>query len=248
MRHKWSDRHRRTTAEPGAVETGGMVALSFATGVAAALVSPGHAGGAGGGMPPPGRRHEDGGRRLALHHSGIGGPAVVFLPGAGLIGRYYLNIHDEVSMFTTSVFYDRAGTGWSDQVPLTRSAADVTDELRNLLCAAGIPGPYVLVGHSLGGLYARDYARRFPGEVAGLLLLDPGHEDCPEHTPKRLLGPIARLRMLGVALRVTPPLRRFHDDVRHAGATPDTPMIVLTAMGKDAVVQAIRDLLGRVAR
>ncbi len=126
--------------------------------------------------PPLGRRYDTEGCHLWLHRSGSGGPAVVFLPGAGLIGLDYLNIHEAVSAFTTSVLYDRAGTGWSDAVALPRSAAEVADELRDLLHIAQIPPPYVLVGHSLGGAYARRYAQRFPGEVAGVLMLDPAHE------------------------------------------------------------------------
>ncbi|WKX70748.1 alpha/beta fold hydrolase [Streptomyces sp. XD-27] len=123
------------------------------------------------------------GRRLFLHRSGSGGPAVVFLPGGGMVGLDYLNIHDAAAEFTTSVLYDRAGTGWSDQVPLPRTGAEVTDELRRLLHAAGVPTPYVLVGHSLGGAYARHYAQRFPDDVAGLLLMEPAHEDWDAHMP-----------------------------------------------------------------
>ncbi|WP_433176760.1 alpha/beta fold hydrolase [Actinoallomurus sp. CA-150999] len=137
-------------------------------------------------QPPLGRLYDVGDRRLMLHRSGTGGPAVVFLPGAGLVGLDYVNTHDRVAELTTSVLYDRAGTGWSDPVALPRTAAAVTDELHALLPAAGIPAPYVLVGHSLGGAYARHYAQRFPGEVAGLLLLDPTHEDFLVRAPKQV--------------------------------------------------------------
>ncbi len=151
--------------------------------------------------PPVGRLYNVSGRHLALHRSGSGGPAVVFLPGAGMIGLDFLNIHDQVSQFTTSVLYDRAGTGWSDQVALPRAAAEVTDELRSLLHEAGVPAPYLLVGHSLGGAYAQRYAQRFPDEVAGLLLLEPAHEDFDAHLPKQttldqLRGVLATLRLL----------------------------------------------------
>jgi pimeloyl-ACP methyl ester carboxylesterase len=111
---------------------------------------------------------------------------VVFLPGAGLVGLDYLNIHNGVAELTTSVLYDRAGTGWSDRVVLPRTAAEVADELRNLLRAAGVPAPYLLVGHSLGGAYARRFAQRFPDEVAGMLLLDAFHEDWDSHMPEEL--------------------------------------------------------------
>jgi pimeloyl-ACP methyl ester carboxylesterase len=85
------------------------------------------------------------------------------------------------------VVYDRAGTGWSDRVELPRTSAAATDELRLLLRVAGLPAPYLLVGHSLGGLYARHYAQRFPGEVAGLLLMDPAHEDIRAYMPQQLV-------------------------------------------------------------
>nr|WP_255654405.1 alpha/beta hydrolase [Cohnella sp. REN36] len=67
---------------------------------------------------------------------------------------------------------------------MPRSALEVTDELRQLLQTAGVPAPYLFVGHSLGGIYAQRYAQRFPGEVAGMLLLEPPHEDFLIHTPK----------------------------------------------------------------
>jgi pimeloyl-ACP methyl ester carboxylesterase len=133
-----------------------------------------------------GSRLAVGGLQLWIHRSGIGGPAVVMLPGGGAIGLDYLNIHDGVARRATSVIYDRAGTGWSDPADLPRTAAEVTTELRDLLAAAGIPAPYLLVGHSLGGAYARHYAQCFPGEVAALLLVDPLHEDSPKYWPEEI--------------------------------------------------------------
>lgn len=114
-----------------------------------------------------------GGPRLLLHQSGGGSPAVVFLPGGGTVGLDYLNLQERAAALSTSVVYDRAGTGWSDRVELPRTSAQVTDELRELLRTADVSAPYLLVGHSLGGLYARNYAQLFPDEVAALLLLDP---------------------------------------------------------------------------
>jgi pimeloyl-ACP methyl ester carboxylesterase len=140
-----------------------------------------------------GHLYEAGGRRLMLHRSGAGGPAVVFLPGSALVGLDYVNIHDQVAELTTSVLYDRAGTGWSEPADLPRTAAEVTDELRDLLHAAGVPAPYVLAGHSLGGAYARHFARRFPDEVAGLLLLDPFHEDMAARAPRQVLKTLEQM-------------------------------------------------------
>ncbi|WP_424639541.1 alpha/beta fold hydrolase [Embleya sp. AB8] len=136
---------------------------------------------------PLGRRYEVNGRRLLVHRSGDGGPSVVFLPGGGAVGLDYWNVRERAAELTTSVLYDRAGTGWSDPIELPRTSAEVTDELRELLRIAGVPAPYLLVGHSLGGLYARHYATRFPDEVAALLLLDPAHEDYLAHMPRELV-------------------------------------------------------------
>lgn len=133
---------------------------------------------------PIGRFYNVNGRQLLLDCAGTGSPSVVFIPAAGMVGLDYLNIHNQISKRTTSVIYDRAGTGWSDQVNLPRSALEVTDELRSLLHTADVPAPYLFVGHSLGGIYSRLYAQRFPDEVAGMLLLEPAHEDFLANTPK----------------------------------------------------------------
>jgi pimeloyl-ACP methyl ester carboxylesterase len=137
--------------------------------------------------PPLGRYYSVEGRRLPLYRSGHGSPAVVFLPGGGTVGLDYLNVQQRAAEFTTSVVYDRAGTGWSDRADLPRTSAEVTGELRELLRAADVAAPCVLVGHSLGGLYARHYATRFPGEVAGLVLIEPAHEDYNAYMPGKLV-------------------------------------------------------------
>ena len=66
-------------------------------------------------------------------------------------------------------------------------SAEVIEELRALLTAAEVPAPYLLVGHSLGGLYARHYAQQYSGDVSGLVLLDPAHEDYNAYMPKDLV-------------------------------------------------------------
>jgi pimeloyl-ACP methyl ester carboxylesterase len=136
--------------------------------------------------PPIGQRYDVAGRQLMLHRSGTGGPAVVILPGASAVGLDYLNIHDRISDFTTSVLYDRGGTGWSGPVDLPRTAAEVATELHDLLQAAVLPGPYLLAAHSLGGAYARRFAQLFPDQVAGFLYLDPFFEDTDTYFPERL--------------------------------------------------------------
>ena len=116
--------------------------------------------------PPVGGLHEIDGRRLFLHRSGSGGPAVVFLPGASAVGLDYFGVQREVSRFTTAMVYDRGGTGYSDTLPLPRTAAAVATELRDLLRGLEIPAPHVLAAHSLGGFYAHRFAQLFPDEVA----------------------------------------------------------------------------------
>ena len=170
--------------------------------------------------PPLGRFYTVAGRNFWLHRSGEGGPAVVFLPGAGLIGLDYLNVHEQVSRFTTAVIYDRAGTGWSDEIALPRSAAEVAEELRCLLSAASVPPPYVLVGHSLGGAYARRYAQRYPDEVAGLVFLDPAHEGYASMPKQTLLD---QVRMGLAALPALVNIQKFYRPMfeRMLAAWPD---------------------------
>jgi len=131
---------------------------------------------AGTGLPPVGSHLEVDGRRFYFLRSGTG-PSVVFLPGAGGMGLSYYAVQQQAGEFATSVLYDRAGTGWSDPIALPRTAKAVVAELRTVLRAASIPAPYLFVGHSLGGFYARRYAQLWPDEVAGLLMLDTAHED-----------------------------------------------------------------------
>lgn len=144
-------------------------------------------------LRPPllGGLHHVGGRQLALYSDGRDGTPVVFLPGAGQVGLDYLNLHQRTAELTTAVLYDRAGTGWSSSAPLPRSAAEVARELGDLLRAAHLPGPFILVGHSLGGAYARRFAQLFPQHVAGLILLDPFHEDLHTRTPKSVRDTLA---------------------------------------------------------
>jgi len=110
----------------------------------------------------------------------------VFVPGAGGFGLDFLLAHQLVAETATSIIYDRAGTGWSDDVELPRATDQVTDELRAVVQSSGATAPYLLVGQSLGGLYVQRYAQRFPDEVAGLLLLDPAHEDWDLYMPEHL--------------------------------------------------------------
>ena len=136
--------------------------------------------------PPIGHRIKVGGRYVWMYRGGEGVPAAVFVAGAGAIGLDYLMSHERVAKLTMSVVYDRAGTGWSEDVELPRSLDDVTDELRELLDLIGGPPPYILIGHSLGGAYVHRYAQRFPADVAAMLLIEPAHPDWDTFMPEHL--------------------------------------------------------------
>ncbi|HEY1272340.1 MAG TPA: alpha/beta hydrolase [Terriglobales bacterium] len=113
------------------------------------------------------------GRRMNIVCAGHGSPAVVFEYGLGGHMLNWQKVQGPVSALTTACFYDRAGYGFSDPPTRAMTAQNVTDDLYGLLEKAAIPKPVVLVGHSLGGLYATLYADRFHSQVAGLVLIDP---------------------------------------------------------------------------
>jgi pimeloyl-ACP methyl ester carboxylesterase len=123
--------------------------------------------------PPPGRLVDIGGRRMHLAESGTGSPVVVLESGIAATCLNWTNIHAEVARFTRVCSYDRASLGWSDPAGTPRVTSQLIDELHELLKAANISGPYVLAGHSYGGMLARAYAGKYPDEVAGLVLVDP---------------------------------------------------------------------------
>jgi pimeloyl-ACP methyl ester carboxylesterase len=126
---------------------------------------------------PPGKLVDVGGYRLHLNCTGKDGPAVVLIAGAGDFSFDWELVQPDVARFTRVCSYDRAGLAWSDPGPTPRTMRQDAYELHTLLRAARIKPPYVLVGHSLGGLIARAYAEKYPNELAGLVLVDSTHED-----------------------------------------------------------------------
>jgi pimeloyl-ACP methyl ester carboxylesterase len=121
----------------------------------------------------PGRLIALGTHRLHLLEAGHGTPAVVLDAALGGSSLSWSHVHPYVSRLTRACSYVRAGFGWSDPGPMPRTAGRVADELHALLHAAGVPPPYLLVGHSFGGLVVRLFAARHRDEVAGLVLLEP---------------------------------------------------------------------------
>jgi len=127
------------------------------------------------------RQVDVGGHRLRMLICGHGGPAVVFeTGGSGASGgplEAWERVRPAVSRFTTTVAYDRAGIGLSAPGPRPRDARQIACELHTALSNAGVPPPYVLVGHSLGGPFIRVFAGLYPAEVAGMVLVDPTQEE-----------------------------------------------------------------------
>jgi pimeloyl-ACP methyl ester carboxylesterase len=122
--------------------------------------------------PPPGQMVDIGGYRLHLNCTGAGSPIVVIDAGWGDWSAMWSWVQPEVAKSTRVCTYDRAGMGYSEAGPLPRDAQQFAKELHTLLHQAKIPGPYVLVGHSLGGLSVRVFAHDYATEVAGVVLID----------------------------------------------------------------------------
>ena len=121
-----------------------------------------------------------GGHRLYVHCTGRGGPTVILEAGLGNPSGVWGLVQPAVAEFTTVCSYDRAGLGRSDRGPVPRTSQTAVDELRALLRGAGIRGPYVLVGHSLGAYHAQLFARQDGGRlVTGVVLVDATPTDWP---------------------------------------------------------------------
>ncbi len=157
-------------------------------------------------IPPPGQLIDIGGYRLHLHAQGEGGPTVVLEAGNGDFSLTWSLVQPEAARLTRVVSYDRAGLGWSDRGPRPRTVDVAMDELRTLLHGAGIPGPYILVGHSYGGMVARLFAYRYPGDVAGLVLVDAAHEDQMERLPESYTRSLGMMRAMMRLLSLGAPL------------------------------------------
>jgi len=118
-----------------------------------------------------------GGRKLNLYCSGSGSPTVVLDSGLSDPDIVWGLVQPKLSNATRVCSYDRAGIGYSDASKRPSTSENVVDDLQNLLREAAIDPPYVLVGHSLGGLHVQLYALRHRSEVAGIILIDPANDD-----------------------------------------------------------------------
>jgi pimeloyl-ACP methyl ester carboxylesterase len=154
----------------------------------------------------PGRLVDVGGHKLHIACTGSGGPTVVLEPGLGEPSAAMAAwVAPGVAKATRVCVYDRAGRGWSGSASRPQDGVQAATDLHTLLSRAGEPGPYVLAGHSAGGIYVLDFVKAFPSDVAGVVLLDSMH---PEQYTRMGSWP-AFYEMYRRATGVMPPLSRL---------------------------------------
>ena len=146
----------------------------------------------------PGNLIDIGGFKMHIHCVGQGSPTVILETFSGGTSSYWGWIQPEVAKTTRVCVYDRAGRGWSEPDPEPMTLGRTVRNLHTLLINAGIEGPYVLVGHSIGGIYVRQFAADYPDEVLGMVLLDAAHPYQFERYPEMLKGAESYLQMSAV--------------------------------------------------
>lgn len=140
-------------------------------------------------FPPTGQLMDVGGYKLHINCQGSSaGPTVILEAGTGATSLDWALVQPQVSKFAKVCAYDRAGIGWSDASPKPRNAPVMVEELHRLLERAGLKAPFVLVGHSIGGIVSRHYAAKYPAEVLGLVLVDSAHEQQFRRYPASVLA------------------------------------------------------------
>ena len=188
-----------------------------------------------------------GGHNLSLLVGGQGSPAVIFEGGFGAGIASWSTVQKDVAAFARTVSYDRAGLGQSDLGPKPRSAKQIATELHVALDKAGVKPPYVLVGHSFGGIYIRVFADMYPKEVVGMVLIDPSQESFNDWLKK---NQAARLRESDAEIAKAPEGVRAEGDAveasyaeaRVAKVPPGIPVTVLTASEDDTMAVDARAL------
>jgi pimeloyl-ACP methyl ester carboxylesterase len=199
-------------------------------------------------LPPPGERIDIGGCRLHLRCMGRGSPVVVLESGLSASCINWTRAQQDLASITTVVAYDRAGLGWSDAARSPRTSARAADELQTLLVHAGLEPPYVLVGHSFGGLIARSFYRRFADRVAGLVFVDTIFPQewlqMPRERRRLVRGGVLFARVGGLLARLG--VVRFLLN-RLTGGAPGAPRAVLNLFGGTAT-SVITRIVGEVQK
>lgn len=126
---------------------------------------------------PPGQLTNVGEYNMHIYCTGEGSPTVILEAGLNDFFVSWSKVQPEIARVTRVCSYDRAGLGWSEASPYPRTSAVMAEELHTLLTNTGIEGPYILVGHSFGGIVLRHFFHQHPNEVMGIVLVDSAHED-----------------------------------------------------------------------
>lgn len=186
------------------------------------------------------------GRQVEYVQAGQGGPVVVFENGLGATLDWWAKVWPDTVAQTRAVAYHRAGYGRSDAASQPRDGARVVEELRALLRARHLPPPYVLVGHSLGGLYMQLFARQYPGEVAALVLVDSTHPDQVKGAGDPAQWPVwlkvvFNATTSGTAKQELAALDATGDEVSRLPVDPAVPVWVLSAQRAAGAPSALAD-------
>jgi len=183
-----------------------------------------------------------GGHSLNLLIGGQGSPAVVFEGGFGAGIASWSTVQKEVAAFARTVSYDRAGLGQSELGPKPRTAKQIATELHTALEKAGVKPPYVLVGHSFGGIYARVFAEMYPKEVVGMVLLDPSQETfndwLKKNQPARLKDMQAQIARPPEGVRAEDAATDASYDEARAAKVPPGILVILLSATEDETMPA----------
>ena len=192
--------------------------------------------------PPPGELVDVGGHSLHINCVGEGSPTVILESGLGAGSVDWANIQPEVANTTRVCAYDRAGSGWSEPGPGPGDPQQIAGELHTLLGNAGIDGPYVLVGHSFGGLYVRMYDDLYPNEVEGMVLVDSSH---PEQSTRSAEAQAASEASSAEEFRATP--ETSAQVLLSTQSLGDKPLSVITAGEQEPIWLELQDELAALS-
>lgn len=154
--------------------------------------------------PMPGTLVDMGGYKMHIYCIGSGSPTVILDSGLGDSMLSWARVQSHIAQFTRVCSYDRAGMGWSDSSPNPRTSREVARELYELLLKSEIKPPYILVGHSWGGLNMQVFAKNHLQDLSGMVLVDSSHENqmsrFPQEVQRSVSGEYAEIRKAQVLL------------------------------------------------